>query len=397
MKMIQLNALFATLLVIDLQLFSRAAVDTDTILSERRDIDFSKEIAELEPNKSPLITVTKMTNVQSVGTAEWYWFEDELKPRFDAINNGGGYADSDTSLVVDTSTIFTVGDLIKVPRTGEVILVTEINDSTKTLTVKRGFGTTTAAGLNDDEPLMIIGSASEENSRARNVNLRQPTKKGNYTGITKTPVAISGTSDAERLRGPGERRRLQRKYGIEHAIDLERMFLYGEPKEDTTGNHPMRTSGGILYFCTENNIDFGGTPTEAAFEEALEDVFRYGSGSKLALCSARWLTTINQWAVGKLQMLPKDKTYGINVTRYLSAHGELSLVKHHLLEGAEYGGYMIILDMDNVKYRPLRGRDTKLRQNIGEPDRDGFLDEYLTEAGYEIRLPKTHAVLTGAK
>lgn len=392
--------LFEELLVIDLQLFAREAVTTENILQERRDLDYSKEIAELEPNKSVLTTLTKMTNVRSVQTAEFYWFEDELKPRFDAINNASGYTATDTNLVVDTSEIFTKGDLVKVPRTGEVMLVMSVNDTTKTLTAKRGFGVTAAADLVDDDPLLIIGSASEEGSKARQVNLRQPVKRYNYTGIVKTAVAISGTSSSERMRGINERTRLQNKYGTEHAVDLERMFLFGEPKEDLskqlTGDGPLRTSGGVLHFCTENRVDFGGTPTEPAFVEALEMAFRYGSENKLALCSPRWLSVIEMWAKNKLEMVPRNRTYGIAVRRYLSTHGTLDLVKHHLLEGEVYGGYMIILDMDNVEYRPLEGRDTKLRLNIGDPDRDGFLDEYLTEAGFEIRLPKTHAVFTGA-
>ena len=305
--------LFEGLLVIDLQLFSsREPVSTETILQERRDLDFSREIAELEPDKAPLTVLAKMTNVASVGTSEFFWFEDELKPRWDAINNAGGYSNADTDLVVDTPTIFTKGDLVKVPRTGEVMLVLSVNDATKTLTVKRGFGVTTPAALNDDEPLLIIGSASEEGSKARQVNLRQPVKKSNFTGIIKTPVAITGTAAAERMRGINERTRLQRKWGIEHAVDIERMFLFGEPKEDLskelTGDGPLRTSGGVLYFCTENRIDFGGTPTEAAFVEALEQAFRYGSQEKLALCSARWLTVIEMWAKEKIRVLSRRQT-----------------------------------------------------------------------------------------
>jgi len=51
--------------------------------------------------------------------------------------------------------------------------------------------------------------------------------------------------------------------------------------------------------------------------------------------------------------------------------------------------------MDYVYYRPLRGRDTKLRANIQENDRDGWKDEYMTEFGMELRLEKAHAIVKG--
>ena len=67
----------------------------------------------------------------------------------------------------------------------------------------------------------------------------------------------------------------------------------------------------------------------------------------------------------------------------------------HILEGAVYGGYGIVIDPENVKYRPLQGRDTKLETNIQANDENQRKDQYITEAGLEVRLPKTHAVLTG--
>jgi hypothetical protein len=51
--------------------------------------------------------------------------------------------------------------------------------------------------------------------------------------------------------------------------------------------------------------------------------------------------------------------------------------------------------MDYIAYRPLAGRDTTLKTNIQNNDVDGWMDEYLTEAGLEVRLEKTHAILKG--
>lgn len=67
-----------------------------------------------------------------------------------------------------------------------------------------------------------------------------------------------------------------------------------------------------------------------------------------------------------------------------------------LLEGAVYGGYGFVLDTENIRYAYLEGRDTKLHVGIQSPDLDGVVDEYLTECSLEVRLPRTHMVITGA-
>jgi hypothetical protein len=81
--------------------------------------------------------------------------------------------------------------------------------------------------------------------------------------------------------------------------------------------------------------------------------------------------------------------------KYVSPFGILNIVYDPMLEGAIYGGYAAILDPENIAYRPLKGRDTSLRRNIQAPDVDGITHEYLTEAGLQVKSPKTHALLTG--
>ena len=55
------------------------------------------------------------------------------------------------------------------------------------------------------------------------------------------------------------------------------------------------------------------------------------------------------------------------------------------------------VDMKNVAYRPLVGngvsRDTFIETNVQGNDIDGRQDQIITEAGLEISLPETHAIL----
>jgi hypothetical protein len=368
---------------------------TYEIEASRLRVDMSEKIAELEPDKSPLITLTKkMKRTRTVYNPEFDWLEQELGARWDAINNGAGYSSGDTSLVVDNGAYFRIGDLVKVPRTGETMLVTAIN--TNTLTVTRSWGTVAAAALVDDEPLVIIGNVNEEGATLRTILQKEPVKKTNYTQIVRTPVGVTATLQATKTYGPKPLSWYRHLGGIEHAVDLERTTLFGEKAKDQANGQNRRTTGGVLEFCTENILDVSSsTLTEQSFVEWLEDVFRYGSKEKILLACARLCTHIDLWSMGKLQTKPRDKTYGVAIKEYVSTHGVLYVTKHHLLEGATYGGYGIILDMDNIAYCPLEGRDTQLLTNRQANDEDAQKDEYLTEFGVEIRLPKTHAIIKG--
>lgn len=195
--------------------------------------------------------------------------------------------------------------------------------------------------------------------------------------------------------------------GIEHMKDIERAFLFGEraehltttaaPKAATT--HPRRMTGGMVSFISTQVKDAGAEVTETEFEDWLEDLFRYGSASRLLMCSAKWVSIINGWARGKLQIVPKDTTYGINLKEYLSGHGTLLIHKHKLLEGAIYGGYAIAVDIEDVMYRFLsangENRNTKLRIDIGVAGTDARTDEYMTECGLHLVNEEKHGYIYG--
>lgn len=370
--------------------------DTANITQAKLVIDMSEKIALLNPAAAPFITFLKRAkgNTEAANQAKFSWMEDDLGARWDAINNGAGYLAGDVALVVDNGVYFTAGDLIKVPRTKEVMLVSSI--AVDTLTVVRGFGTTAGAALVDNDPLVIIGNVNEEGSLSRIIKSTQEVEVFNYTQIWKTPFGVTNTQNASKMYGGNDLSYQQMKKGVEHTVDMARSFYLGEKKLDTTGAHPKRETAGLLSFLSTNNYDAGGQLTQSEFDQNICEVaFMHGSKDKLMLASARVLSVINGWALGKLQIQQDEKTFGLAVVKYVSPFGTLNLVHEPLFEGAVYGGYAAIIDTENIKYRPLKGRDTKLETNIQANDADERKDQYITEAGLEVRLPQTHALLTG--
>lgn len=371
---------------------------TANISSDQRKIDMSSKINLLDPDASKLTTLTRQLERRKTGNPQFSHLEDDLEPRFDAVNNGAGYNSSATSIVVDNGAYFAEHYLVHNTRTGENIRVTGV--STNTLTVVRGIGST-AAAMNDNDELLIVGVAQPEGDTSRPARSSNPTKVTNYTQIFRTPFDSTRTNlHSENQTTPHDWDYQANKAGIEHKRDIEEALLFGHPSEDTTtASSPRRTTGGALHFATQNITDAGGALTEAEFFGALRPVFRYGSSKKVALCSPLAVDVLNSFPRGKLQTEQGEQTFGLRVLNYVSPHGDLRVMTHWGLEGSKYGGYIIVLDADELAFRYLGNEkgsdDTHINTNIHARDYDGRKDEYLTEGGVQFGSPKKHGLITG--
>ena len=95
-------------------------------------------------------------------------------------------------------------------------------------------------------------------------------------------------------------------------------------------------------------------------------------------------------------MTPGEKVpYGLSVYEYQSAHGVVHLVRTPLFtEVTSAVVSVVVLDMEQIKYRYLTDSDTKVMEDIQENDRDGRKGEYITETGIQVMLEQNHSVLT---
>lgn len=372
---------------------------SENVNQDRRKFSVSDKLWMVNPEAAVLAFFARKLNKQKVTDPEYRWFEKEEPSRQDAVNNGAGYDDSATSVVVDNGTKFRGGDVVLNVRTGEQMKVSSV--STNTLTVVRGWGSTAGAAMLDNDVLVILGNANAEGASARTSLSTQATKKYNYTQIFREPFDVTGTEAATELyAGGSDIVELRKEHLNVHNKDIERSFLFGEPKEDTSGSQPIRATGGAKYFISTNVSSAVGTLTESTFEDWISDLFLNGGDKKMGFLSPLLASAVNSWAKGKLQMFPKDKTYGIAISRYLSIHGELDFVIERILgENSTWNGMAFAFEMDKVGYRYLGGngqnRDTRLKKNIQAPGDDLERDEYLSEVGYWMALENRHGYMAG--
>ena len=114
----------------------------------------------------------------------------------------------------------------------------------------------------------------------------------------------------------------------------------------------------------------------------------------MLFCGGLLLQAINEIARGQILTGTGDTTYGVKISKWMTAFGEVNMV-HNPLFVEDYASYGFMLDMECFRYRYMEGRDTKLKTNIQAPDVDGTVDEYLTECGLERKQAPRHSIIKG--
>lgn len=369
---------------------SSYAISTQSIVIEMDD-----KIYQLEPNRSQLALLSSKVGKMAVENPKYEWSTDEHIPTLDRVNEAGGKAATTTAttFTVDNGGYYRVNGLVQIQRTGEVCRISAISGNV--LTVTRAWGDSTIGTIVDNDSVTILGGAAAEGATSEDSKTTKKAFDYNYTEIKRAPFEFTNTELATKLYGPDDLSYQANKVGAEHAVDIENVLLFGTRGIDTS-TIVRRTCGGIDEFISTNDVDFGGIFNMVTFFSFAEDVFRYGSGKKLMLAAPAVVSNISLEAIKYLEIMPKEKTFGIDIQRLLTPHGELMVTKHNLLEGDTYGKRAYVLDLDNIGYRFLKGRDTKLMTNIQANDKDARKDEYLTEFGFVRVQEKTHGRIKNA-
>lgn len=370
---------------------------TSNIFEKRLKIEMDDTIAELQPDANPLLVITSKIAKKPVTSYKYEWFEEDPAGRWFKAQSQVEAAG--TSIVIPDSVgiQIAVDDLLKVAKSGEVMLVTDITTGggNTTVTVKRKVGSSAAAIIAKNDYILVMANSLPQGSNAPSEKRTNPFVQYNYTQIFKTPFSITNTLNSSAQVGEDELGRLRRKAGVEHAVSIEYAIMFGERSIDLTGPQPRTTTGGVLESLnsTPNKLEKTlASVTEDDMDGFIRNVMNYGSTSKLFLVSPSILGLYTKWAKDKLMVTSNETKYGMNVLTYVSPYGELKMVKHPLLVDG-YDGLGIVLDMEQVAYRPLTGRDTTLLTNIQGVDEDGQRDMYLTEAGIQVKLPKMHGIV----
>ncbi|MDM7912624.1 MAG: DUF5309 family protein, partial [Methanotrichaceae archaeon] len=276
--------------------------------------------------------------------------------------------------------------------------------------------------LSDCDRVLVIGSVNAEGAAMPTGISYDPDKLYNYTQIFRTPLSITRTARLTRLRTGDAYKEMKREALELHGIEMEKAFLFGIPYEGTGDNgKPERTTEGLLPCIKTNNpnsvsdftlnstyhgknwLDDGGG--NDFLDYYLEQVFRYGRSEKLAVCGTGAILGLNKLARANshFTLTSTTKSYGINVTEWLTPFGKIYLKDHPLFNiETSLRNSMLLFEPENCIYRYItdttfyaEGDAKQAAPGTNGGRIDGTQEEYLTEAGLEYHHPYTAAFLNG--
>ena len=421
-------------------------------LSTRRLYDFSDRVADLAPEESPFFVYLSKVGKVPTSDSQFRFLEDRTKVSItdrSFLQKGGGTLAAPggtTPLTVDTSSGAAVSWLIKgmvgqfaqnvnsgggddneamlqgIGRIESVSHNGTADTSIVVKTIQSVDGSTTT--LDDNGECVVIGTSYEQGSGAPDVWSQELDNDYGYTQIFKTACEMSNTARATVYRGyADEWARLWNLKLREHKVDIERAMLFS--MRGSQGG--IQYTDGIVGHCLKNGTITDGsigsysegnpylgmfTTAEMTYDgllgafEVMYDPARGGSDNKLCLASLPVISHFNKLNGGFADASVVNQSaynfeaskgsFGHKIMKIETVHGSCSLVKEPLFRN-NASGHMMFVDLDHVSYRPLIGngvnRDTSITTNVQQADEDLRKDMILTEAGLEISLPETHALI----
>lgn len=288
-------------------------------------------------------------------------------------------------------------------------------------------------------PVACLGNANAEGSGFVNSTFRKPYRCENFTQIFNDGFSITGTSaqvptdfDAQ-----GSFRNQAKDVLLAHMTGIEKAMLFGiktvDYVEEDGDTVPRRTLGGITHFLKEyekaNSVYRGGTGAPALtantdndkriirannaagelsfefFEGVLmERLFRCTSNKgfeKLGIVGSGFFAALNNYIRKNVTVnknFRAETIYGMHVTTLETPFGVVRFATHPLFSRSiQYRNDVLMLDVHNLKFRPLKNRDTKRYSNQARNDEDKVKHKWLTEASLELRRPQSHMWLRGIK
>lgn len=387
----------------------------DEWVSEFQDTILVRNSRGLNAGTTLFGLMSKLRN-EPAETTEYKWFERDPVTREIFVDNDGGsaYTSATTSIVVDNgastpggvSGLVQIGTILRTSST-ELLRVTGVsaNADDTTLTVARGFGGTTAAaaGLADNNTLVIVTLGKDEGAGPVDPVYETPATLVNYIQTFNAAVHLTNAFKASKLRtdieGPLRERRVQALERI--ARDIELAYFFGRKAANgyvAGSNGRVWYTGGVVEAVDSINpngavaqkLDGGAGSgiALASFNEWLSSFLTLGSDAKLAFCGPKAYAAISNFANSAsngFRITGQETVFGMNITTVNTPFGELSLSMHPLFkEVTPYNDWMIIVDLGLIVQKVME--PLFLEPNIQTPGSDSYMEQFRAKYGLKLKF-----------
>jgi len=377
------------------------------VTTDRLIIDMADDIEHLDPDAGKLTLLLRKLNSKPATQEKVEWMESELEDRKDTVATT---QNSTTTLGVTDSTVWHKYDIGIIPLTGYKFIVSSASAaSLPTVQLDAGSATTATSGQN----IFKLSNGMDEGSEAITPYEGTVTTVTNMVQIFNQSWQVSKSLQNSSLYGGDELARLTGEKRVEHERDIEGALFFGERQDSLSGIDSaigaMNLLGGAEFFIFASSsgaqtTNVAGSVTESTWNTWLADLYTYQSEKpRYIFASFYLLKALSQWAGGKLNMLPSDRTYGISIAQYRHPFGADAYILNSRREldygetttNVGYEGYNFGLCLDFLKLRPQQNLNTQVETNIQNPGAKRRMDQITTYLSLEMRLPELHGGLYG--
>ena len=280
------------------------------------------------------------------------WLEDTMSPFTTTTAENMDDSETGMDVATDTGAYFRQGDIVLVG--SEQMLVTSV--STDTLTVVRGYGSTTAAASTSGATVTLLTRAMPEGADATTGHTTTTTAPYNYSQIiseaakaTKTAIAI-------------------KKHGIDDELDyqvgklfadggkagklaqfLQRTFYYGKRVQRSASAYG--SMGGFETFVTTNVSNLASASLQKSDIHTKIRQIRDAGGMCSHLITGSWgIEKISGMYEGLIRMTTDEERGGSAIRKVLTPHGEVELVYDWMCPA----GRAYFVDAAKIGWLPVR-------------------------------------------
>lgn len=350
---------------------------------------------------------------QTTEQEKFTWDVDEFLSVTDTLSAAASSTTQET-LDVNNPKYFLPNQTWVNKRTGEVLLIRQVNTSTSQITVTRAVtalnssGGTAAASMNSGDTLVKQAPAVSENSTRQSVQTTTPTEVYNFAQMFRWELSLSDRQIKRRFETGDELPYQNMKIMKEARMALNRALLTGERARftDSSGDDVTMTRG-MKNVPTTYTWSVGGTMNEYDWDEFLvEEGLRRGSANKIVFASTQFILALSEMTKDRLTYAPTSfgpfsARVGMDVMEYKAPNGrKVAIVEDRHLSDA-WNGMAVGVDMTELKRRVFsrngRTGDLHVSLNTQDPDDLGQVNTLYADMGLQWGPEQHHFLITNVE
>lgn len=383
---------------------------SDEILQSSLKISMEEYADRLEFAPSVLDTITRKVGggVESVGRMKHQGRKRTVRAMSDIVGAAGA-AVAAISIPVTNAENFHLDEVVYCPRTEEAFFVNETVGGTAAAghILVRGFAGNggLSAALVAGDTLLILGEAHAEGEDIPPAFANKEEDYFVYLWQTDETIKLTDIQNAEEQYGMKElmARRADKSNEQIKKMALA-MYLSKGGREIVSASGPRRHTMTGIFEQLENQVTDATAIVGGLTRTTLGTIVRpttiYGqpASQKVCLIGQNAQASISAMPDQFLQIESGDgKTWGVNVTKLITAFGTLNLTFEPLFSQENgLAGEMLILDTKNVKQLQMRGLPFTMQTNVqAKRDLHNIEDAYTGTRGLLLKLAELHRRVKG--